>query len=61
MSKLADRRAAKPRIADDNARDIGAEILAARPPQVSWKILCKKYGMSRARLVQLRRKAISGK
>lgn len=36
---------------------IGAEVLAARPPQVAWKILCKRYGMSRARLVQLRREA----
>jgi hypothetical protein len=38
-------------------RDIGAEVLAARPPQVPWKTLCERYGMSRARLVQLRRKA----
>jgi hypothetical protein len=61
MSKPADRRAAKSGVANDSARDIGAEVLAARPPQVPWKILCKKYSMSRARLVQLRRTAISGK
>lgn len=36
---------------------IGAEVLAARPPQVAWKVLCERYGMSRARLVQLRREA----
>jgi hypothetical protein len=36
---------------------IGAEVLAARPPQVPWKILCRRYGMSRAQLLHLKRKA----
>lgn len=37
---------------------LGREVLALRPPQVSWKNLEERYGLCRARLVQLRRRAL---
>ncbi len=42
----------------ERQRQIGIEVLAARPPQAPWKHLIEKYGLCRARLVQLRRTAI---
>ncbi len=41
------------------ALSLGQEVLAARPPQISWKTLEARYGMCRARLVQLRQQALS--
>ena len=37
---------------------LGREVLALRPPQVSWKQLEERFGLCRARLVQLRRQAL---
>ncbi len=40
------------------ALSLGREVLAARPPQISWKALEDRYGLCRARLVQLRQEAL---
>jgi hypothetical protein len=40
---------------NDESLRIGAEVLAARPPQIPWKVLCQRYGLSRSTLVRFRR------
>lgn len=45
----------------ERQRQIGAEMLLARPRQVPWKVLEKRYGLKRARLQQLMREAARAK
>ena len=44
----------------ERQRQIGAEMLLARPKQVPWKVLEKRYGLKRARLQQLMREVARG-
>jgi hypothetical protein len=43
----------------EQARQVGAELLLARPKQVPWKILEKRYGLKRATLLKLQKEARS--
>jgi len=45
-------------LSPEMAQALGETLLLARPLQVPWKHLAERYGLSKARLVQLRNAAI---
>jgi hypothetical protein len=48
----------KKKITPEAAQAIGAAVLLARPLQTPWKLLIERFGLCRARLVQLRIEAM---
>jgi hypothetical protein len=45
-------------LSPEMARALGETLLIARPLQVPWKALEERYGLCKARLVQLRNQAV---
>lgn len=58
MAEPARRHRRLRKITEAEAKAIGEAVLHARPPQAPWKQLVERFGLCRARLVQLRREAM---